>query len=50
MPGGVVVRPARGMAVHPEWNATADAVALRKAMKGIGTDDKTVVHCAFVVC
>lgn len=35
--------PPRGHAVHPEWNAKADAAALRKAMKGLGTDDVTLI-------
>ncbi|KFZ05113.1 hypothetical protein V502_09979, partial [Pseudogymnoascus sp. VKM F-4520 (FW-2644)] len=31
-------------APHIQWDGTADARALRKAMKGFGTDEKTLIH------
>ena len=37
---GMQQGPPRGQAAHPEWNAKADAAALRKSMKGLGTDDQ----------
>ena len=43
MPG----KPPRGRLVHPEWNPMQDAQRLRQAIKGVGTDNSTVIS---IIC
>lgn len=43
MPG----KPPRGRTMHPEWNVVHDAQRLRSAIKGVGTDNSTLID---IIC